>query len=162
MIRALCMWNLKISAALYVRHFPSYDRRIWGAESKMSLTTLTTMTTIAWICVLSKNRARGEERWRRRCRWCKGWRSCAVARSSLPLSLLSPSLLLPQWNMQYFHCFMMQINTGSWNEKQRLTCQCKFRSYIPVSAASEGVGNFRTLLWNDWRSGRMRLWYSRT
>ena len=107
MIRALCMWNLKISAALYVRHFPSYDRRIWGAESKMSLTTLTTMTTIAWICVLSRNRARGWERWRRRCRWCKGWRSCAVAQSSLLLSLLSPPLLLPQWNMQYLRYFLI-------------------------------------------------------
>ena len=69
--------------------------------------TLTLWHPIALIGFLSRNRVRREERWRRRCRWCKGWRSCAVARSSLPLSLLSPSLLLPQWNMQYLRYFLI-------------------------------------------------------
>ena len=57
--------------------------------------SLTLWHPIAWICVLSRNRARGEERWRRRCRCGKIWRACAVVRSSLPLSLLSPPPLLP-------------------------------------------------------------------
>ena len=64
-------------------------------QYQMSLTTLTTMTTIIWICVLSRNRARVWEVWRRRCKWGKIWRTCAVAQSSLLLSLLSPPPLLP-------------------------------------------------------------------
>ena len=50
--------------------------------------------SISLIDFLSRNRARGEERRRRRCRWGKIWRVCAVALSSLPLSLLSPPPLL--------------------------------------------------------------------
>ena len=71
---------------------PSYDWRSWGTELKMSLTTLTIIT---WICFLLGNRKQGWVVWRRRCRWGKIWRTCAVALSSLLLSLLSPPPLLP-------------------------------------------------------------------
>ena len=53
------------------------------------------MISISLIGFLSRNRARVGERWRRRCRWGKIWRACAVARSSRLLSLLSPPPLLP-------------------------------------------------------------------
>ena len=41
MIRALFTWSLKISAALYVRHFHFLHTIEEAAGSKMSLTTLT-------------------------------------------------------------------------------------------------------------------------
>ena len=69
--------------------------------------SLTLWHPVALIGFLSRNRVRREERWRLRCRWCMGWRSCAVAQSSLLLSLLSPPLLLPQWNMQYLRYFLI-------------------------------------------------------
>ena len=56
--------------------------------------SLTLWHPIVLIGLLSRNRARGEERWRRRCRWGMMWRTCAVERSSLLLSLLSPPPLL--------------------------------------------------------------------
>ena len=72
--------------------YPSYDRRSWGVESKMSLTL---WHPIALIGFLSRNRARVWGEWRRRCRWGMIWRTCAVAQSSRLLSLLSPPPLLP-------------------------------------------------------------------
>ena len=65
-------------------------------QNQNEFDTLTLWHPIALIGFLSRNRVRREERWRRRCRWCKGWRTCAVAQSSLLLSLLSPPPLLPQ------------------------------------------------------------------
>ena len=152
MIRALFTWSLKISAALYVRHFHILHT-IEEAEvlNQNEFDNFDNMISIALICFLLGNRARVGKIWRRRCRWGKIWRTCAAVRSSLLLSLLSPPPLLPlcltlrhrpchglfrRWSIAQQWQSRIGAVTHGWSP-ERLSLACGSGSMTPIGSTKK-------------------------
>ena len=99
-------------------------------ENEFDTLTPYNLNRLILIGFLSRNRGQVGERWRRRCRWGKMWRACAVARSSRLLSLLSPPLLLPLCpTLQHRPCRGGWRNAACWIPAWYRPCRGLFRRW---------------------------------